>query len=539
MRSLIYLISVLIIFLWFGKASATIINVPADFSTIQMAIDSSLDADTVLVQPGTYVENLNLTGHNIVFGSLFLTTGDTGYISQTVIDGDSSGTAVVFGDWQDSSTAIVGFTITNGLGAGTFPDFEGGGITCQYQAKPRICWNIITGNSAFAGGGISCRQHADAVIKNNTIGGNSATAGGGIYSYDNNAIIVDNTINENSAIDDGGGILSRSRGNHISGNNINGNSSHYGGGIFCYGNPSSIDSNIISNNFASYGGGIFCSWFSQPSITNNIINGNNTTSGGGGIACSHGSPIVMNNVIKENSSVWGGGINCSYSSNPIISYNIISENSAADNGGGIYCDDSNPSATNNTLYLNYASGNGGGIYCEEVYFNSLNNIFWADSAGSGNEIYINSGSPSFNYCNIQGGWPGEGNIDCDPRFCNPDSDDFYLDGNSCCVGAGQNGEIIGAKEIGCWPACDVYVTGDVNGSNSYNGLDILYGVAFLKGGQPPGYLCECIIGLVFYAMGDVNGSCSYNGLDVTYGVSYLKGYVSELFPCPDCPPVGE
>jgi parallel beta-helix repeat protein len=528
--------SVVIITLTRVVSIAAVINIPGDFPYIQLGISISSNGDTVLVHPGTYTENLDFTGHNIVLGSLFLTTGDTSYISQTVIDGDSSGSAVTFGDWQDSTTAIVGFTITNGLGAGTFPDFEGGGITCQYQAKPRIYKNIITGNSAFAGGGISLRQHANAVIMNNTIGENSSTAGGGIYSYDNNAIIVDNTINENSAIDNGGGILSRSRGNHISGNYIYGNSSYYGGGIFCYSDPSIIDSNIISDNFASYGGGIFCSWYSQPTITNNIIYGNNTTSGGGGIACGHGSPIIMNNVIQGNSGVWGGGINCRYSSNPIISHNIISGNSASDNGGGIYCEDSNPSIANLTLYQNFASGSGGGIYCENEFFTVVNSILWNDSAGTGNEIFINTGSAAFIYCNISGGWPGQGNIDCDPMFCNSDSGDFHIDGNSCCVGAGQNGEIVGAQGIGCWPACDNYVVGDINGSDSYNGLDIIYGVAFLKGGQPPGYLCECLSGFVFYAMGDVNASCSYNGLDITYGVSYLKGQVSELFPCPDCPP---
>ena len=57
--------------------SATVINIPADYATIQAGIDASSDGDTVLVQPGTYVENINFNGHNVVLGSLFLTTGDT------------------------------------------------------------------------------------------------------------------------------------------------------------------------------------------------------------------------------------------------------------------------------------------------------------------------------------------------------------------------------------------------------------------------------------------------------------------------------
>ena len=67
---------------------ATIINVPEDQPTIQAGINAATNGDTVLVQPGTYVENLYYSVRNIVLGSLFLTTQDTSYISQTVIDGN-------------------------------------------------------------------------------------------------------------------------------------------------------------------------------------------------------------------------------------------------------------------------------------------------------------------------------------------------------------------------------------------------------------------------------------------------------------------
>ena len=86
--------------------------------------------------------------------------------------------------------------------------------------------------------------------------------------------------------------------------------------------------------------------------------------------------------------------------------------------------------------------------------------------------------------------------------------------------------------------CD-YVVGDVNGSSSYNGLDITYGVSYFKGGNDP----MCPIGScpippcnTFFYCGDVNASCSYNGLDITYGVSYFKGGAGPM-PCADCPPV--
>ncbi len=87
------------------------------------------------------------------------------------------------------------------------------------------------------------------------------------------------------------------------------------------------------------------------------------------------------------------------------------------------------------------------------------------------------------------------------------------------------------------PAGCLYIAGDVNGSDSYNGLDITYGVSYLKGGPSPTLICNCPPHGDWYVSGDVNGSCSYNGLDITYGVAFLKGG-QNLVPCPDCPPPG-
>ena len=87
-----------------------------------------------------------------------------------------------------------------------------------------------------------------------------------------------------------------------------------------------------------------------------------------------------------------------------------------------------------------------------------------------------------------------------------------------------------------WPYCS-YTVGDVNGSANYNGLDITYGVAFFKGGNPP--LCDyCQHCPDWHYCGDVNGSCNYNGLDITYGVAYFKGGADPI-PCADCPPPGD
>ena len=253
-------------FLFSSSVFATIINIPGDYDTIQEGIDASSDGDTVLVQPGTYVENINFNGHNIVLGSLFLTTEDTSYISATVIDGDSLGSVVTFESGEDSTATIMGFTIQNGFGAG-------GGISCS-DSNPLIINNIITANSANYGGGINCSDDSNPVIADNIITANFAYyGGGGISVGHSHPIIVRNMINENW-------------------------SGSIGGGIFCnISNPIITNCVISENSCGEYGGGIFCLQRSSPTIANSVIFGNYAIENGGGIACAdNSSPVVTNSV---------------------------------------------------------------------------------------------------------------------------------------------------------------------------------------------------------------------------------------------------
>ncbi|MBN1291020.1 MAG: hypothetical protein JXB48_04195 [Candidatus Latescibacteria bacterium] len=120
---------------------AETINIPDNYKTIQDGIDASSEADTVLVHPETYYENINFNGKNIVLGSLFITTQDTSYISKTVIDGNKNGHVIAFKSGEDSTTVLSGFTLTNGYAR------TGGGILC-YHSGPKleylkICNNVV------------------------------------------------------------------------------------------------------------------------------------------------------------------------------------------------------------------------------------------------------------------------------------------------------------------------------------------------------------------------------------------------------------
>ena len=186
----------------------------------------------------------------------------------------------------------------------------------------------------------------------------------------------------------------------------------------------SIENMRICNGSANKGGGIYCN-NSSPNISNVNICGNTASWYGGGISLEDKSDAIITNVTMSINTVTsyegsGGGINC-YDSSPSLTNVIINENTANCWGGGIVCDHSNPSLVNVTITGNSASSNGGGICCWDDSSPSLVNcILWNDSP---NEI---SGSVTATYSDIQDGWPGEGNIDADPLFADPENGDFHL-----------------------------------------------------------------------------------------------------------------
>ncbi|MHC4944370.1 MAG: right-handed parallel beta-helix repeat-containing protein [Planctomycetota bacterium] len=139
---------------------SAVIHVPADYPTIQQAIDAAVHGDTVLVAPDTYVENINFLGKAISVKS------EKG-AELTVIDGGQADSVVTFDHMEGIQSVLDGFLITNGDAS------YGGGINCRYGSSPTIKHNLIDDNSAIYVCGISCEFSA-AIIANNVLSWNFA-----------------------------------------------------------------------------------------------------------------------------------------------------------------------------------------------------------------------------------------------------------------------------------------------------------------------------------------------------------------------------
>ena len=326
-----------------------ILYVPSVYPTIQTAINESYSGDTVLVSSGTYYENINFIGKGITVASNYLTTTDTIFISQTIIDGNLIDNVIVFINAEDSTSIINGFTLINGRGVE-----YGGGIKC-INSNPKINNLVVESNTAL-------------------------NRGGGLYLENSNPTIINSVIIDNYS--------------HNS----------FGGGIHMrFSNPIFENVKILDNNTSTgghlYGGGIY-GYSSNPTFQNVIISGNNADEAGGGVYLSESS-AVFNNVIIDDNSVthyfgWGGGLYISNSTSPISMNTVIISNNIALRAGGIYLYSSDVIGDKIIIYKNTSDFGTTGIRFTDSYSELTNLVVEGnisnDTGNSGKAIYCTNNS---------------------------------------------------------------------------------------------------------------------------------------------------
>ena len=123
---------------------------------------------------------------------------------------------------------------------------------------------------------------------------------------------------------------------------------------------------------------------------------------------------------------YGGAISCTKKSSPTIKNCIFSHNSASILGGAVSNFESAVSLINCTFHANTDLFGGGAVRNISDSMIITNCILWCNEPG---EIF-SSETIDITYCNISGGWEGEGNINTDPLFSDMDNGDYHLKSQS-------------------------------------------------------------------------------------------------------------
>jgi hypothetical protein len=151
------------------------------YGSIQAAINDSSHADSVVVYPGRYLENVLFGGKNITLCSLEATTNDSSYIGSTIIDGNHSGSCVRFYH-QEQGAVLRGFTLEHGRG---FP---------------------FGAQNYYHGGGIFAYSGCNVALINCDIRNNIASLGGGLFAYKASLFLSGLRIHHNQTAAAGAGI---------------------------------------------------------------------------------------------------------------------------------------------------------------------------------------------------------------------------------------------------------------------------------------------------------------------------------------------
>jgi hypothetical protein len=165
-------------------AQGTRLLVPQEFASISAAITAATNSDTVLVQPGVYQGALRFEGKKIRVTSI--DPEDPAIVAATQISSEGVGGAVVaFDAGEDSSSVLTGFTLSDGEGRYWGGTYYGAGI--YVDAAPTIAHCYLRDNRgrthSSIGGGIYVAPGAhlrlfDSVLESN---GQRTLNGGAIY----------------------------------------------------------------------------------------------------------------------------------------------------------------------------------------------------------------------------------------------------------------------------------------------------------------------------------------------------------------------
>ena len=245
--------------------------------------------------------------------------------------------------------------------------------------------------------------HSSPTLTNCTFIGNSATAGGGMANKDNsNPMLAKCIFKHNSAAGQGGAI-----------SNIEECSAQ-------------LTKCTFSGNRAELFGGAVSNEHSSPILTDCYFTDNAADLLGGAMSNNSSSPVLSNCIFSRNRATFGGGMSDVIPVWGVRSLIKTGYNFSAGETNKCWTGNNTDSPTLINCTFNSNSANYGGaissLGCSSTP-TVTNCILWGDMPY---EIYVLEGtgeSPVITYSDIEGGFPGTGNIESNPYFADTTSSD--------------------------------------------------------------------------------------------------------------------
>jgi parallel beta-helix repeat protein len=378
---------------------------------LQAAIDAAANGDEIIAAPGTYAETIDLRGKSIDLHS------SSGALLTVIEAAELEASAVTCATNEGPDTVLDGFTI------------HGADIVRGTIANPRGI-----GAGMFISGG-------SPTITNCIFMDNEANAGGGIYNENGSPAITHCMFEGNAAWFFGGGAIYNEGGAPLI-------------------RDCEFEGNGTETDFGSRGGAAILNEASNATIVDCDFEKGEGEEGedfepDGNVANYGGAPHIEHCEFEDNSVAMFNYnsapelVNCAFEDNEIAINNVagsaplLTNCKFADNKrGAVLCDASNATLTNCTFSGNMTGGHSGLGGAVDVIAGSnvsaANCIFWGNTP---EEIHGEGSTVSLRFCDILGGYPGEGNLDANPLFINEKAQNLRLSRGSPCVDAGDSAAV--------------------------------------------------------------------------------------------------
>jgi len=399
----------------------------------------------------------------------------TGNVVASAAD-PSRGGGAIFAETSEVDVVFSGFNgnqVMTGMG-GT--NGANGGAVCAIDTGLSLSASTFFENeTAYHGGAVSAGGHDGHLDLSGCVftSNQSQSYGGAVYAEQHDMDIESSTFDDNLAWGSGGAVylsLDITGEASVTECSFTSNSATNGGGMRIDGGDSVVSDSVFEANDAqNIGGGLSLSGTDSSIVRDSTFLENTSEGGGGGLGIG-ALTYAIGCEFSGNTSEFGGGslafssdgegvyIGCRFDGNTVseeggavavstgakirMMNSLVVNNVSPQNGGAIRCAPAGAEEGSESIELinsTVANNVGGGVLVgsNPALSEISNSVVWGNTLGGA----IIDNTPAVSHSIIEGGAPGEGNLDADPLFVNPVLGNFRLSEGSPAIDTGLNSAV--------------------------------------------------------------------------------------------------